>query len=300
MSTAAWSLVARQDDVIDRGQLLRLGFTRNAIEHRLATGRLRQLWPGVYAVGRREPTRRGWWWAALLRCGPIAVLSHESAAQLWGIRTSPLLPIHVSVPSGVRRRGRGIVVHRRKGLDATTAPRRNGIPVTGIAQTIVDVAAGYDSEQLERLIGDADALDLIDPETLRSEMEAFRGYPGARGLRKLLDRQMFVVTDTMLEQRLLPIADRAGLSEPQTQVWVNGFRVDFFWPELGLVVETDSLRYHRTAARQTRDRLRDQAHMAAGMTPLRFTRAQVWFEPDHVETVLAKVVERLRRERGAA
>jgi very-short-patch-repair endonuclease len=71
-----------------------------------------------------------------------------------------------------------------------------------------------------------------------------------------------------------------------TQQYVNGFRVDFFWPDLGLVVETDSLRYHRTPAQQARDRLRDQIHMASGLTPLRFTHAQIWYEPTHVEQTL--------------
>ena len=80
-----------------------------------------------------------------------------------------------------------------------------------------------------------------------------------------------------------------------TQVWVNGFKVDFYWPELGLVVETDGLRYHRTPAEQAADRLRDQTHTAAGLTPLRFTRAQVRYEPAHVEAVLDKVARRLRR-----
>jgi very-short-patch-repair endonuclease len=74
---------------------------------------------------------------------------------------------------------------------------------------------------------------------------------------------------------------------------VNGFDVDFYWPDLDLVVETDGLRYHRTPAQQTRDRLRDQTHLAAGTTPLRFTHAQVRFEPTHVQTILASVARRL-------
>jgi very-short-patch-repair endonuclease len=73
-----------------------------------------------------------------------------------------------------------------------------------------------------------------------------------------------------------------------TKQWVNGFEVDFYWPGLGLVVETDGLRYHRTPAEQARDRLRDQAHTAAGMRPLRFTHEQVRYEPGHVlETLIA-------------
>jgi very-short-patch-repair endonuclease len=88
------------------------------------------------------------------------------------------------------------------------------------------------------------------------------------------------------------------LPKPQTQQWVNGFRVDFHWPELGLVVETDGLRYHRTPAEQANDRLRDQIHTAAGLTCLRFTRAQVRFEPAHVQTVLAAVASRLYSRRS--
>ncbi len=75
---------------------------------------------------------------------------------------------------------------------------------------------------------------------------------------------------------------------------MNGFKVDFHWPELGLLVETDGLRYHRTPAQQAKDRLRDQVHAAAGLTPLRFTHAQVKFEPDHVQTILTSVASRLR------
>jgi very-short-patch-repair endonuclease len=75
---------------------------------------------------------------------------------------------------------------------------------------------------------------------------------------------------------------------------VNGFRVDFYWPELGLIVETDGLRYHRTPAQQAADRVRDQAHTAAGLTPLRFTHAQVRYERRHVEETLRTISQRLR------
>jgi very-short-patch-repair endonuclease len=100
-------------------------------------------------------------------------------------------------------------------------------------------------------------------------------------------------TDSELERCFLPIARRAGLSLPETGAYVNGFKVDFNWPELGLVVETDGLRYHRTPAQQTRDRIRDQAHVAAGLTPLRFTRAQVRFEPGYVKATLSATARHL-------
>jgi len=125
---------------------------------------------------------------------------------------------------------------------------------------------------------------------LRGALEALDGQRGVAALRDLLDRQTLTLTDSELERRFLPIVQRAGLPRPLTQRRVNSFRVDFFWPQLGLVVETDGLRYHRTAGQQARDRLRDQTHAAAGLTTLRFTHAQVVFDTAHVQRVLAAVI----------
>ncbi|HEX5713488.1 MAG TPA: DUF559 domain-containing protein [Solirubrobacterales bacterium] len=93
-----------------------------------------------------------------------------------------------------------------------------------------------------------------------------------------------------MERLFRPIAAAAGLPVELTKAWVNGFEVDFYWPRLGLVVETDGLRYHRTPAEQARDRLRDQTHTAAGLAQLRFTHYQVKYEPEHVRTILARTV----------
>jgi very-short-patch-repair endonuclease len=116
-------------------------------------------------------------------------------------------------------------------------------------------------------------------------------------LRTTLDRRTFRLTDSQLERRFLPLVREAGLPPPQTGGYLNGFKTDFYWPDLGLVVETDGLRYHRTPAAQARDRRRDQIHARAGLTPLRFTRAQVRFEPDHVRATLTAVARRLRAAR---
>ncbi|MGH2589894.1 MAG: endonuclease domain-containing protein [Actinomycetota bacterium] len=125
-------------------------------------------------------------------------------------------------------------------------------------------------------------------------MDELPPRPGIANLRATLDRRTFTLTDSELERRFLPLARRAGLPPPQTRQRVNGFRVDFYWPRLGLIVETDGLRYHRTPAQQARDRLRDQVHAAAGLTCLRFTRAQVRFEPGHVQATLSIVAGRLQ------
>jgi very-short-patch-repair endonuclease len=290
----AWALAARQHWVIARGQLLELGFSDPAIRHRIANGRLHPIWRGVYAVGRPRPGRHGLWMAAVLACGPGAYLSDRSAAALLGILPATGGPINVSVSSARCPRARaGIRIHRRQGLVDADVTRHLGIPVTSPALTILDLAPSLSRGQLERAIGEADKRDLIDPESLRRELERFAKRPGVAALRETLDRHTFTMTDSELERRFLPIARRAGLSLPLTQLMVNGFRVDFYWPELGLVVETDGLRYHRTAAQQAEDRRRDQTHAAAGLTPLRFTRAQVRFEPDRVQGVLEAVAARL-------
>jgi very-short-patch-repair endonuclease len=118
--------------------------------------------------------------------------------------------------------------------------------------------------------------------------------PGLAALRETLDRRTFTLTDSKLERLFLPIARAAGLSRPRTRCYVNGFRADFYWPDLGLVVETDGLRYHRTPAQQARDRTRDQTHLAVGLTPVRFTHHQVSCEPEHVRRTLEVVAHRLR------
>jgi very-short-patch-repair endonuclease len=144
-------------------------------------------------------------------------------------------------------------------------------------------------------VNEADKLDLVDPETLREALEHHAGERGVKSLRTLLDRATFRLSDRELEVLFRPIAAFAGLPVPETKVFVNGFEVDFLWPDLGLVVETDGFRYHRTAAAQSRDALRDQTHTAAGLTPLRFSHHQVKYEPERVRRVLTATATRLRR-----
>jgi very-short-patch-repair endonuclease len=201
------------------------------------------------------------------------------------------------VPAGARRRRPGIVVHRRAALTTDDLAHHHAIPVTSPICTLIDIAARLDRAQLEAAINEADKRDLTDPEALRAALDdVVTARPGSAALRRTLDVRTFTLTDSELERRFLPLARRAGLPKPETGPRVNGFRVDFHWPALNLVVETDGLRYHRTPAEQTRDRLRDQAHAAAGLTPLRFTHAQIEFEPDHVRATLAAVLARLQAD----
>jgi very-short-patch-repair endonuclease len=293
MNGGVWKLVRDQHGVVTRQQLLTLGLTPRAIEHRLANGRLHSVMRGVYTVGRAELTPHGRWMAAVLSHGPEAALSHGSAAALWGIGLEESAEIEVSIrsPSGSHRPG--IRIHRRPSLRDSSFGSRDGIPVTSVVQTLVDLAADQRNARIEHSVSEADRLDLIDPEALRSALADHRGQPGARRLQRILDRRTFRLTDSELERRFLDLVREAGLPVPLTRRRLNGFTVDFFWPKLGLVVETDGLRYHRTPIQQARDQRRDQVHTAAGLTALRFSHAQVCFETTEVRSILLAVARRL-------
>jgi len=171
--------------------------------------------------------------------------------------------------------------------------REYGIPVTTPVQTLIDMALRLDRPGVERMINEADKYNLVHPPQIREALDARAGERGVAKLRHILDRRTFRLTKEELERRFLPLVREAGLPTPVTGQFVNDFEVDFYWPDLGLVVETDGLRYHRTPAEQARDRLRDQTHTAAGLTPLRFTHEQVRYEPEHVLRILAQTASRL-------
>jgi very-short-patch-repair endonuclease len=144
-------------------------------------------------------------------------------------------------------------------------------------------------------VNDADKRDLIDPEALREELLRFGGEPGIRPLRHLLDKLFFRLSDSELEIYFRRTVKGTKLPMPLSKQRVNDFEVDFFWPELGLVVETDGLRYHRTPSAQARDTRRDRAHVMAGMTPLRFTHYEVRYEQRDVRASLLKTIAMLRQ-----
>jgi very-short-patch-repair endonuclease len=281
-------MVDRQHGVITRSQLLALGMNPRSIERRLANGRLHPLMRGAYAVGRPDVGARGWWMAAVLVCGPEALLSHHSAAALWSMRG------HVVVPAQYPRQRPGIRAHRRRDYAAPGKREVDGIPVTHPVATVVDLATCLSDGQLEAAINEADHLRLIDPERLRDAIETLPRRPGVGRLRNLLDAATIALTTNELERRFLPLAFEVGLPAPQTQTWLDGHRVDFFWPSLGLVVEADSLRYHRIAFKQARDKRRDNAHAGSGLTTLCFTHGHIYREPDYVRATLTRAARRLR------
>lgn len=282
-SAAVWRLARRDSNVVTHAELLALGYTAHAIKHRVATGRLHPKARGVYAVGSPELTREGHWMVAIKACGDGAALSHLSAAVHYDAWKREPAEIHVSVPLWRNPAPEGVRVHRRSDFEVR---RYRGIPVTTIECTVIDCATILPSERVERLVNQADVLGLTDPEKLRRAAARAGTRRGARKLLRLLDIATFQFTRSELEQALLIIARRAGLPRPLTGAIVNGYEVDFYWPELGLVVETDGLTYHRTPQQQARDLKRDQEHVASGLRCLRFSHGQIRYEPREVERVL--------------
>jgi very-short-patch-repair endonuclease len=285
-------LARAQHGVLTRGDLLGLGFSAKGIEHRLATGRLHLVSPGVYAVGRPDLTPHGRWMAAVLACGVGAVLSHRSAAQLWGIGCEEAKRIDVSIRRKSKIRRKGILVRARPTLGAKSVVVRFGIPVTRPVQTLVDLATELKPLRLERAVNEADKLDLVDAEALRRALDGYVGMPGVKSLRTMLDRHTFRLSDSDLEIYFRPLALAAGFSLPLSKHWVLGYETDFFFPDHDLIVETDGLRYHRTPSQQARAAKRDQKHVAAGFRVLRFTHWQIAHAADEVTAILRNVRDR--------
>lgn len=290
---------AKQHGMVARRQLLALGLTGKAVEWALREAWLhRTEWRGVYALGRPEPTQYGRWMGAVLSRGDRSALSHDPAGALWRIWKPRDNVIHLSVPAvGQRRNSRGLTVHRRT-LRPGDVTRERGIPVTSPLRTIVDLAATATRREAERLINAADARNLLRADTLAEALQAMRGQPGVPLLEEILAPATFVLTDSELERFMLPLVRRAGLPKPRSQRKLGPHRVDFHWPEYDLVVEVDSLRYHRTPLQQAEDRARDHAHFKAERPHLRFTYHEIVHQPDYVIGLLTEV--RLRAARASS
>jgi very-short-patch-repair endonuclease len=284
------ALAESQHWVVATRQLREIGVSSRAIAHRRGRGLLHPVLRGAYAVGRADITPAGRWMAAVLVCGDDSAISHHSGGAMWEL-VSEGPDLHVSVRRDVRRTG--IRVHVRTRLSSADVTVHRGIPVTTPARTLIDLAVHLGPRALERAIEEADKRDVLHWEDLQVALRSVVPGPGVGKLRRVLSRHTFTLTESELERRFLPIARAAGLPEPLTQHELSGFRIDFYWPGLGLVVETDGLRYHRTPAAQARDAQRDQAHIAAGRIPLRFSHDQITYQPGYVQATLHRVARRL-------
>jgi very-short-patch-repair endonuclease len=274
--------------VVAAWQLLRLGFTRRQIECRLASGRLHAIHRGVYAVGHRVLDSRGVQMAAVLACGRSAVLSHRAAARLWAIRPDSRRAIDVTVPGPGRRPRDRISVHAVRALDPRDRAVIEGIPVTTLARTLLDLAEVVPEDHVARAIEEAARRRIFD---LRALEELLARSPGRRGRRRLRgaleDHIIEPATRSELERRFFALCREAGLPRPMVNTLVEGYEVDFYWPDIRLVAELDSFESHGTRRAFERDRERDATLMLAGHRVVRITWRQVTRSP-------AKLVARLR------
>jgi very-short-patch-repair endonuclease len=274
------SLARRQHGVVSAGQLRAIGVSPTAVRARLVDGRL---WPahrGVYAIG--PLTQRGGWMAAVLAIGPGALLSHRSAATLHGIRATHRAPIEVTVARRVRRR-RGIAVHQTRTLHPRDRATYEGIPVTSVARTLLDLAEVVPAAQLQRAYERAERLRILDLRAVNELLGRANGRRGAGALRALVsyDAAQAVEAQSELELRFLDLVRDMGLPTPHVNVVVEGFVVDAYWPPARLVVELQGYAYHSGREVFERDherfaRLKLAGYEVLGLTWHQVTEKQAW------------------------
>lgn len=273
-------LAGRQHGVVARRQLVGIGFGNDAIARRISVGRLHRLHSGVYAVGHRALSCEAKWMAAVLAGGEGAVLSHASAAALWGVRPPTRECPEITTPRSSRstsdlRRHRSLLA-----VDEVTV--RRGIPVTRVARTLTDIAADVQAWEFERAVREAEFLKLSQSPSL---VELYLRHPRRRGsrlVRVTLERLSQLpggMTRSPLEDRFLRFLKRAGLPLPETNVTLrlggSTYQADCLWREACLVVELDGHEAHGTRMAFEGDRERDRRMQVAGWRVVRITAGQI-------------------------
>ncbi len=282
-----------QHGVVARGQLLAAGLSPSGVKRRLRARRLRALHRGVYlTVPLVLPHSRDM--AAVLASGPGAVLSHVSAAALWGLRAAANgdEPVDVSVP-GDRGRRRGIRAHRIEPLLPDERTVRAGIPVTAPARTLLNLATASGRSELEIAVARAEREGLVHVGELEALLARRGGHAGSRALRDVLDTAGGpALTRSAAEARFLALVRDARLPSPEANVSVGRYEIDFLWRPAGIAVEIDGFRYHGTRLDFERDRRRDAELLAAGIAVVRLTWRQLTEEPLATIAQLAQALAR--------
>lgn len=239
------------------------------VQRWIAAGRLHPIHRGVYALGRPELTRDGFFIAAVLACGPGALLSHGSAASLWRL-TDRHRGIDVTAPT--RRHRPGITTHRLQ-LHPEDRQQIRGIPVASVPLTLLAVAAAGDANRFERAYEAAERLDLLDGRALDRLLERRSNAAGSKLLRRARAKDALPAwTRSELERRFFRFCSEEGFPRPAANLWIAGHEVDAVFEEQKLVVELDSWRFHGTRGAFDRDRERDGDLLVAGYRVLRVTQ----------------------------
>jgi very-short-patch-repair endonuclease len=294
-------IAARQRGLVSRAQLLDVGIRSGAINRRVRSGRLHPVHRGVYMVGHTAPVHGARELAAVLACGPGAVVSHASTAHLLKLLPHPARPrpVDVTVPGGRDPAKRpGIRIHRVESLDPRDTRTLHGIPATAPARTLLDLATVLPPYLLERAIAEAQVRRLVRRRDLIDQLERNRGRRGTRMVRRLLDLERGpAFTRSEAERKLLTLLRAAALPVPRVNSRAEGYEVDFMWREHRLVLELDGFAFHSSRAAFERDRARDAALAAAGYTVIRITWRQLVDMPEAVVARIARALA-VRGTRG--
>ena len=285
-------LAARQFGVVARRQLLAMGIGAGAIDTRLKRHYLHRLHRGVYAVGHLALLPLAREMAAVLACGPGAAVSHRSAAAVWHLlKASEHAPIEISATSGKRRPG--IQTHTTTRLTQQDVRHLRGLPLTSPARTLVDLADTATARELERATAEALARRLVTARSLLADGERFNGRRGIARIKSLIENAVPpALTRSEAEERFLALVRAAGLRQPEVNVMVQGYEVDFLWRDEGVIVEIDGFRYHSSRSAFESDRHRDADLQGGGLSVLRVTWRQLIEEP---YATLASTVRMLGR-----
>jgi very-short-patch-repair endonuclease len=291
-AAASW-VAGRQLAVITFRQLELSGLSRTAIATRARRRLLHRQHRGVYLYGHPTPLPGAIELAAALACGERAVVSHRSAAVLFGIASPAGESVQVTVVRRSCRSRTGLRVHSVERLEPLDHGFVRGIPITSPARTLVDLAGEATSGELERAIAEAYAQKLVTEKQLNAAADRAPNHGGVAALRAQLRRDGGPQwTQSEGERRMLKLIRAAGLPAPQTQVRVAGWPADFLWAAQRLIVEVDGYPFHSGRRAFERDRRRDQAHIAAGYTVIRVTWRQLTEEPLAVVATIARVLAR--------
>jgi very-short-patch-repair endonuclease len=292
-------LATQQHGVVARRQLLALGFGEEAIKARLDADRLQALHREVFAVGHARVSRQGRQLAAVLAYGDEALLSHRTAAELWGLMRPRVGAIDVTAPvgrQGIHRR-HGIWIHRGR-LHSEDQANRAGIPVTAVARTLFDLAEVVSLKQLESAWEETDRLKLLRLPEVEAVCRRGYGRRALRPIRRLLaEARAPLTTRSPLEDRFAEFCRKhlADLPAPLTNVSILDHEVDAYWPGHRLVVEMDSWEFHSHRAAFESDRARDAKMQAAGYRVIRLTHRQLETEAPRITTQLRKMLGMDRR-----
>jgi predicted transcriptional regulator of viral defense system len=279
-------LAVAQNGVVTREQLEGLGLDDQAIAKRVARGRLHRIHQRVYSLTPGVMTERGTFMAAVLACGPEAVLSHRAAAYLWGMVETWEEPIDVTAPN---RRGRspdGVAAHRDGSLQPIDKTGLHSIPCTSVARTLLDFSAVAPEWQVRKAVAEAEVLRILDKPRLRALLKRSRRRRGVARLRLILDtiHPQTKRTRSELERLFLEMCARKAVPEPEVNVWLPApdgkrYQADFLWRDSNRILEADSRRFHDTDSSFLSDRKRQQQLELAGWRVSRCTWEEVEQEP---------------------